>query len=409
MTTTEGVAPPRESAAERFFRISELDTRMLAMAAALIVIWVAFDLLTGGIFLTARNLFNLAVQSSVVGIMATGMVLVIVARHIDLSVGSVLGFTGMTIAFLQVEIFPIGSAWGWPLAIVAGIAVGAVVGAWQGAWVAYGGVPAFVVTLGGLLMFRGATWLVTQGRTVAPLDPTFQLLGGGIDGSIGATWSWILGLAAIAAMVWWSLSARRKRARYGFTVKPIWIEVAILLVLAAIIVGFVSVMNSYNKPRTEIPRGIPVPVLILIATVLLMTFVARATKFGRYVFAMGGNPEAAELSGVNVKRTTIMIFVVMGILCAVAATVQTARLNAGTNSLGNLSELSVIAAAVIGGTSLAGGIGTVAGAILGAVIMQSLDNGMVLMSVSSALRQVIIGLVLIAAVGLDVFYNRRRR
>ncbi len=409
MTTTEGVAPPRESAAERFFRVAELDTRMLAMAAALIVIWVAFDLLTGGIFLTARNLFNLAVQSSVVGIMATGMVLVIVARHIDLSVGSVLGFTGMVIAFLQVEVFPIGSAWGWPLAIVAGLAVGAIVGAWQGVWVAYGGVPAFVVTLGGLLMFRGATWLVTQGRTVAPLDPTYQLLGGGIDGSIGATWSWILGVAAIAALVWWSLSARRKRARYGFTVKPIWIEVAILIVLAAIIVGFVSVMNSYNKPRTEIPRGIPVPVLILIATVLLMTFIARSTKFGRYVFAMGGNPEAAELSGVNVKRTTIKIFMLMGVLCAVAAVVQTARLNAGTNSLGNLAELSVIAAAVIGGTSLAGGIGTVAGAILGAVIMQSLDNGMVLMSVSSAMRQVIIGLVLIAAVGLDVFYNRRRR
>ncbi len=409
MTTTEGVAPPRESAAERFFRVAELDTRMLAMAAALIVIWVAFDLLTGGIFLTARNLFNLAVQSSVVGIMATGMVLVIVARHIDLSVGSVLGFTGMVIAFLQVEVFPIGSAWGWPLAIVAGLAVGAIVGAWQGVWVAYGGVPAFVVTLGGLLMFRGATWLVTQGRTVAPLDPTYQLLGGGIDGSIGATWSWILGVAAIAALGWWSLSARRKRARYGFTVKPIWIEVAILIVLAAIIVGFVSVMNSYNKPRTEIARGIPVPVLILIATVLLMTFIARSTKFGRYVFAMGGNPEAAELSGVNVKRTTIKIFMLMGVLCAVAAVVQTARLNAGTNSLGNLAELSVIAAAVIGGTSLAGGIGTVAGAILGAVIMQSLDNGMVLMSVSSAMRQVIIGLVLIAAVGLDVFYNRRRR
>ncbi len=409
MTTSQGVAPPRENTIERFFRTAELDTRMLAMVAALIVIWIAFDVMTGGIFLTARNLFNLAVQTSVVGIMATGMVLVIVARHIDLSVGSVLGVTGMVVAFLQVEVFPIGTAWGWPLAIIAGLAVGAVIGIWQGWWVAYGGVPAFVVTLGGLLMFRGATWLVTEGRTVAPLDPTYQLLGGGIDGSIGATWSWILGIAAIAAMVWWSLAARRKRARYGFTVKPIWIDLAILVVLAAIVVGFVSVMNAYTKPRTDIPRGIPVPVLILIATVLVMTFVAKATKFGRYVFAMGGNPEAAELSGVNVKRTTILIFMVMGMLCAVAAVVQTARLNAGTNSLGNLAELSVIAAAVIGGTSLAGGIGTIAGAILGAVIMQSLDNGMVLMSVSSAMRQVIIGLVLIAAVGLDVFYNRRRR
>ncbi|GAB4352187.1 MAG: sugar ABC transporter permease [Kiloniellaceae bacterium] len=394
---------------ETFSRLTGLDTRMLAMLAALIVIWIVLDIWTGGLFLTPRNLFNLAVQGSAVGIMATGMVLVIVARHIDLSVGSVLGFVGMSIAFLQVEVFPLGAAWNWPLTIVLGLALGAVVGLWQGLWVAYGGVPAFVVTLGGLLIFRGAAFEITDGRTVAPLDPVYQLLGGGVDGSIGATASWALGLAAVAAVVFFSLAARAKRARYGFPVKPLWAEIAMICVWSALIIGFVMVMNAYTKPRSDIPRGIPVPVLILLGVVLVMTFVSRFTTFGRYVFAMGGNPEAAALSGINVKRTTVMIFVVMGVLCAVAAVVTTARLNAGTNSMGTLAELSVIAAAVIGGTSLAGGLGTVPGAILGAIVIQSLDNGLVLLGVSSSQRSITIGLVLVAAVWFDVVYNRRRR
>ncbi|HIC80801.1 MAG TPA: sugar ABC transporter permease [Kiloniellaceae bacterium] len=400
---------PRLSAMEQFSRLTGLDTRLLAMLGALIAIWIILNLMTGGIFLTPRNLYNLAVQSSVVGVMATGMVLVIVARHIDLSVGSVLGFLGMCIAFLQVEVFPLGAAWNWPLTILLGLFLGVLVGIWQGSWVAFGGVPAFVVTLGGLLMFRGAAFMITDGRTVAPLDPTYQLLGGGIDGSIGATASWALGLIAVAAVAFFSLKARAKRARYGFPMKPLWAELAMIAVWSFLIIGFVLVMNAYTKPRSDIPRGIPVPVLIMLTVVIVMTFLSRFTKFGRYVFAMGGNPEAAALSGINVKRTTVMIFVVMGVLCAVAAVITTARLNAGTNSMGTLAELNVIAAAVIGGTSLAGGIGTIPGAILGAVIMQSLDNGMVLLGVSSAVRQIVIGLVLVAAVWFDVVYNRGRR
>ena len=399
----------RLGAVDDLARLSGLDTRLLVMLGALVVIWLVLDLLTGGLFLTPRNLFNLAVQGSAVGVMATGMVLVIVARHIDLSVGSVLGFIGMSIAFLQVEVLPLGAAWNWPLTILAGIVLGALVGLWQGLWVAYGGVPAFVVTLGGLLIFRGAAFEITDGRTVAPLDPVYQLLGGGADGSIGATASWALGIAAIAAVVFLALNARRKRLRFGFAVKPLWAEIAMICAWSALIVGFVMVMNAYTRPRSDIPRGIPVPVLILLAVVIVMTFVSRMTSFGRYVFAMGGNPEAAALSGINVKRTTVKIFVVMGVLCAIAAVITTARLNAGTNSMGTLAELNVIAAAVIGGTSLAGGIGTVPGAILGAVIMQSLDNGMVLLGVSSSLRNIIIGLVLVAAVWFDVVYNRNRR
>lgn len=400
---------PKTSLFHRLSSELEIDTRMLAMIGALIIIWVVLTVLTNGIFFTARNLYNLAVQTSVVGIMATGMVLVIVARHIDLSVGSLMGFTGMVIAYLQVHVFTLGAAWNWPLTVLCGLALGAVVGLWQGWWVAYRGVPAFVVTLGGLLIFRGGAYLVTDGRTVAPMDKTYQLLGGGINGSIGATWSWVFGLACILLMILGTFRSRARRKKYGFKPKARWAELVMLLIGIGLISGFVMVMNSYYKPRTEIPRGIPIPVLILIGVVVIMTLLTKVTKFGRYVFAIGGNPEAAELSGINVPRVTMFIFMVMGILCGVAAVITTARLNAGANSMGTMAELNVIAAAVIGGTSLAGGVGTITGAILGAVIMQSLESGMVLMGVTSAMRQVVIGLVLVLAVWFDVMYNKNKR
>jgi D-xylose transport system permease protein len=401
-------AAENENALSHCLRQADVDQRMLAMIIALLVIWVTLNIMTDGIFFTARNMYNLAVQSSVVGIMGTGMVLVIVCRHIDLSVGSLLGFTGMVIAFLQVEVFPLGAAWNWPLTILCGLVLGAVVGLWQGWWIAYRGVPSFVTTLAGLLIFRGAAYLVTDGRTVAPMDKTYQILGGGIDGSIGAKWSWVLAGVAIAWMLANTFMTRRSCRKYGFKVKPFWIQTILLTIGIALICGFVMVMNAYYKPRTEIPRGIPVPVLILICVVVSMSLLTKITRFGRYVFAIGGSPEAAELAGIAVKKITTLVFMVMGILCAIAAVITTARLNAGANSMGMLAELNVIAAAVIGGTSLSGGQGTITGAILGAVIMQSLDSGMVLLGISSAMRQLVIGAVLILAVWFDVVYNKKR-
>jgi D-xylose transport system permease protein len=401
-------AAVNESVLSRLLRQVDIDNRMLAMIAALLVIWVTLNIMTDGIFFTARNMYNLAVQSSVVGIMATGMVLVIVSRHIDLSVGSLLGFTGMVIAYLQVHVFPLGAAWNWPLTILCGLALGGLIGLWQGWWISYRGVPSFVTTLAGLLIFRGAAYLVTDGRTVAPMDKTYQILGGGIDGSIGATWSWILGGLAITWMLINTIMVRRSCRKYGFKLKPLWAQLLILTIGTALICGFVLVMNAYYKPRTEIPRGIPVPVLIMICVVVGMSLLAKITRFGRYVFAIGGNLEAAELAGIAVKKITTLVFVVMGILCAVAAVITTARLNAGANSMGMLAELNVIAAAVIGGASLAGGQGTITGAILGAVIMQSLDNGIVLLGISSAMRQLVIGAVLIIAVWFDVVYSKSR-
>jgi D-xylose transport system permease protein len=382
----------------------ELDARTTGMFLALGGIWIALDLATDGVFLSARNLYNLAVQSSAVGVMAMGMVLVIVSRHIDLSVGSVLGFTGMVVAALQVE-----AGWAWPLGAGLGLGLGAAIGAWQGYWIAYRGVPAFVVTLAGLLVFRGAAWLVTDGRTVAPLDPAFQRLGGGLEGSIGTAWSWTLGALAVAAVGAWLWRARSGRRAYGVPMRPRWAELLSFTLWCAGIAGFVAVMNAYPQPRSEIGRGIPVPVLILIGVAIGMSLLARRTRFGRYVFALGGSPVAAALAGIEVRRVTLKVFALMGLLCGVSAILTTARLGAGANSMGTLAELNVIAAAVIGGTSLAGGAGTIVGAILGAVVMQSLENGMVLLGVSSAARQVAIGLTLIAAVWLDSVYRRSAR
>jgi D-xylose transport system permease protein len=409
MTHQALASAAKKTAFRRLLRQVDIDNRMLAMIMALLMIWVVLNFLTGGIFFTARNMYNLAVQSSVVGIMATGMVLVIVSRHIDLSVGSLLGFTGMVIAYLQVHVFPLGAPWNWPLTILCGLALGGLVGLWQGWWIAYRGIPSFVTTLAGLLMFRGAAYLVTDGRTVAPMDKTYQILGGGIHGSIGATWSWVLAGAAILWMLINTVMVRRSCRKYGFEVKPLWVQLLFLAIGAGLVCGFVLVMNSYYKPRTEIPRGIPVPVLIMIFVVVGMSLLSKITRFGRYVFAIGGNPEAAELAGIAVKKITACVFMVMGILCGIAAVITTARLNAGANSMGMLAELNVIAAAVIGGTSLAGGQGTITGAILGAVIMQSLDSGMVLLGISSAMRQLVIGAVLILAVWFDVVYNKKRR
>jgi len=398
----------RANVFQRFAAWVGLDPRLLGMVVALAIIWVGFHLLTG-IFLTARNLWNLMVQSSVVGVMVGGMVLVIVARQIDLSVGSVLGFVGMVMAFLQAQVFPLEVWWNPLVTILIGLSLGALIGAFHGYVVAYLEVPAFIVTLGSLLAFRGGAWLVTSGRTMAPLDTTYQIFGGGVNGSIGATWSWVCGLAAIVLIVWYVFSSRARRRKYAFAVRPLWGEFLVIALNVGFVAGFVQLMNSYPYPGTTEPRGLPVPVLIMLGLGVLMSTVLRSTRFWRYVFAIGGNPEAARFSGIPTRRITLTVFVIMGVLAAIAGLIATARLNAGTNSAGELAELSVIAAAVIGGTSLSGGVGSIPGAMIGAVLMESLRNGMVLMDLPSALQNVVQGAVLVLAVWLDVLYQRYRR
>jgi D-xylose transport system permease protein len=355
------------------------------------------------------------------------MVLVIVTRNIDLSVGSMLAVIGVTMALLQVRWLPdwlgLGNPWIWVISLVAGILLGAAIGGFQGVIIAYVGVPAFIVTLGGLLVWRGVAWALSKGQTIAPMDQTFKLLGGGGNATIGGTATWVLaGLASlglIAALV----LGRRRRVKYGFALRPIWADIVIGAVGTGAVLLAAWYLNQYYMPENlarrfveqsggtytgqQIPLGLANPVVIFIVVGLVMTFVATRTRFGRYVFAIGGNPEAAELGGIKTRWTIVKVFIVMGVLTAISAAVLTARLDAATSGLGTLAELYVIAAAVIGGTSLAGGIGTVPGAMLGALVAQSLQSGMVLIGVEAPIQDIVVGIVLVVAVALDSLYRRR--
>lgn len=422
---------PGGNAWQRLLAATELDVRLIGMIGALVVVWVGFHFMSGGLFLTPRNLWNLSVQSSEVAVMATGMVLVIVTRNIDLSVGSIVGFVGMVMGKLQVEILPQYLGFEhpmiWVIALVAGLLLGAAIGALQGAIIAYLEVPSFIVTLGGYLVWRGAAWWVASGRTLAPMDTAFQLMGGGALGSIGATWSWVLCAAICIGIGLAILSSRRQRRRFNFPLRPIWAEALLMGLGCAITVGAIWVANSYPWPKgvaedwakahgVTIPpeglfisTGIAIPVLIALGAGVVVTFIANRTRFGRYVYAIGGNPEAAELAGIRTRWVLVRVFMLMGALAGLSAAIGIARLNASTNALGTQEELYVIAAAVIGGTSFAGGIGTIAGAMIGAVVMQSLQSGMVLIGIQSPMQSIVVGTVLVLAVWVDTLYRRRAK
>jgi D-xylose transport system permease protein len=340
--------------------------------------------------------------------MASGMILVIVARQIDLSVGSQIGVISVFGALVSTEMLPPGGV-NWWVTCVAMLAAGVLIGLLQGALVAYARIPSFVVTLGGLLFFRNAAYELNKGRTISPLDPTFQMLGGGIDGTIGALWSWIAGAAALLVVVATMVRTRRRRQRYGFPVRHPAMEAGLMLFWAAAIFVFVATMNGYRRPGTGEAMGIAIPVLILIGVTVVMTVLARKHKFGRHIYAVGGDPESAQLAGIASRRVLVGVFAMMGLLCGVASIVVTARLNAGASATGTMTELNVIAAAVVGGTSLAGGIGTISGGVLGALVMQSLESGMILLGVSSPLQKMVLAAVLIVAVWFDMAWRRRVR
>ena len=459
--SSQNPAASDDGAVTRFLRATEIDTRMLGMIGALIIIWAGFDIysgilrpgdgLFGGSFLTPRNIWILLVQTSSIAVMTTGMVLIIVMRQIDLSVGSMLSFIAVTIGVLQVhELGPMlgtGHPVIWIIAVICGIGFGALIGAFNGAMIAFAGIPSFIVTLGGLIAYSGAAWWVIRGETVAPMDKTFKLIGGsGPLGSIGPMWSWILCIIVCAAIIAAILNDRRQRQRFKFVLRPVWAEYVLALLGSALVIGTTLVVNAYPwAPKViekyaldnniPIPAGVEnvdgasicmaaekvvrctqgltyqtgyaLPVLIALAVGLTMTFIASRTRFGRYIFATGGNPEAAELAGINTKRLTVLVFALMGALVGISAIISSARLDSATNSLGQFNELYVIAAAVIGGTSLAGGIGTIYGAMLGALLMQSLQSGMTLLNFESAYKDMVVGSVLVFAVYIDQVYRKR--
>ncbi len=428
-TTSTPATKARPAPRAKLTDTLELDTRLMGMIGAFILVMVVFNVLTDGRFLTPRNIFNLTIQTVSVAIMATGMVFVIVTRHIDLSVGALLATCSAVMAMMQTAWLPqlLGLPLGHPLipwlAIGAGILTGGLIGAFQGYLSGYLMIPAFIVTLGGLLVWRNTAWYLTNGQTIGPLDSTFQMFGG-INGTLGEFWSWVIGIVATLAALVGLWAKRRDKTRHDFPVKPMWAEITLGAIIAGVILGFIAVLNSYQIPVARLNRqfeargevmpegysaayGLPISVLLLIVVAVVMTVVARKTRLGRYIFATGGNPQAAELSGINTRLLTVKVFAIMGALCAISAVVASARLTNHSNDIGTLDELRVIAAAVIGGTALAGGIGTIYGAILGALIMQSLQSGMAMVGVDAPLQNIVVGSVLVLAVLIDIIYRRR--
>ncbi|WP_306120427.1 MULTISPECIES: sugar ABC transporter permease [unclassified Roseitalea] len=410
-------------------RTLEIDTRLVGMIGAFIALCLVFHFLTDGRFLTPRNIFNLTIQTVSVAIMATGMVFVIVTRHIDLSVGSLLATCSAMMAMTQTVVTPDWLGLGLnhpataPIAIGVGVLTGLVIGAFHGWLIGYLTIPAFIVTLGGLLVWRNVAWYLTNGQTIGPLDENF-LLFGGIGGTLGEAASWVFGALAVAAALAALWQSRRNKIAHDFPVKPLWAEGVMGAIIAASILGFIAILNAYDIPERRLAQmfeargevmpegfsagyGLPISVLVLIAVAVVMTVVANRTRLGRYIFAAGGNPDAAELSGINTRMLTVKVFAIMGVLCAVSAVVASARLSFHSNDIGTLDELRVIAAAVIGGTALSGGVGTVYGAILGALIMQSLQSGMAMVGVDAPFQNIVVGSVLVAAVLIDIIYRQR--
>ncbi len=376
------------------WRISTEALRAYTMVFALIAIWIFFQLRTRsdlypyGLFLHPVNFANLLKQMSVTGVLAVGMLFVIVARQIDLSVGSLVGLAGGIAAMTQ--------GWGLLPSLVSAIVIGTVIGALQGSLVAYANIPSFIVTLGGLLTWRGVILYLSKGETIPVRLPVFRLLGVAL---LTPASGMALATVAIVAVIWLTIRRERARRRHGLPVSSTVVIVARIVVPAVLIVIFISMMNKQG--------GVPLPVIILLAVAIAGHFLTQSTTFGRYLYAIGSNPDAARLSGINSCRHILAAFGFLGALVGIASLLHTGRVGSASPDAGTLMELDAIAACVIGGTSLMGGRGKVSGALLGALVMASLDNGMSLLSVENATQYIIKGAVLVAAVGFDMAGRRK--
>lgn len=376
--------------------VSTSALRSYTLLFALLAVWLFFQWATAdannpyGTFLTARNFSNLMRQTSVTGTLAVGMLMLIVAGQIDLSVGSVVGFAGGAAAIAQ------ASGYGFPVVLAVAIAVGLAIGLLQGSLVAYANIPAFIVTLGGLLAWRGAIKGVSQGSTIPITDAQFRAVG---QDYLAPQAGYALLVLALAAIIYTTLRQARSSAKYDSTAANPLALIAGAIVPLVFVAGFIFHLNSY--------AGIPIPVLIFIVVALVGAFVTQNTTFGRYLYAIGGNPDAARLSGISLRAHTLAVFCIIGALAGVASIIYTARVGAASPDAGTLLELDAIAACVIGGASLMGGRGTILGACLGALFMASLDNGMSLLSVKDFYQDIVTGVILVVAVGLDMLGRKR--
>ncbi len=366
--------------------------KILALVVAIAIIWALFTELTQGDFLTARNLSNLLRQMAINGMVASGMVFVIISGEIDLSVGSLLGLTGGLAAIFDVT-YHLPLFVNIPLVML----LGALVGAFNGYWVAFLRVPSFIVTLAGFLAFRGVVLGLTGGVTIAPVSSALIAVSQSYLPDVAG---YALGVLVFAALAVSALRSRTKRAEYGLPVPPLGVDLGKLAVAAVVIAGFFAILDAY--------RGVPLPVLIVLVLLGLFTVMARRTVFGRRIYAVGGNLEATRLSGVNVQVVKLLVFMLMGAMAALAGIATTARLAAGSPSAGTGQELDAIAACIIGGTSMRGGAGTVFGALIGALIIATLDNGMSMLGVDTFWQMIVKGLILLLAVWLDVATSTRR-
>ncbi len=396
--TTADVSPPGAAAAEEEagagqlrlggLRINASSLRAYTMLFALIAIWLFFQWATDGIFLGPRNFSNLFKQMAVTGVLAVGMLLVIVAGQIDLSVGSVVGLAGGVAAMTQ--------GWGLVPSLASAILIGVAIGAVQGGLVAYANIPAFIVTLGGMLAWRGVILRLSEGATIPVRLPFFRSLG--ID-FVAPVIGIGLAVLAVAALIWLTLRRAALRRHHGLPAQGITSSIVRVAVPALLFAAFVYMMNTQG--------GVPIPVVVLLAVALLGAFLTQNTTFGRYLYAIGGNPDAARLSGISLRRHILGSFCLLGALVGVASLLHTARVGSASPDAGTLMELDAIAACVIGGTSLMGGRGTVSGAVVGALIMASLDNGMSLLNVENYTQYIVKGAVLVAAVGFDMLGRRK--
>jgi len=393
-TVTEPTPAVTEEAQKKGFGSLKIPTsalRAYTMLLALIVVWLLFTWATGGVFLEARNFSNLMRQTAVTGVLAVGMLMVIVTGQIDLSVGSVAGLTGGIAAMLLTWL-----GWGIVPALAAAVLVGAVIGMLQGALAAYANVPAFIATLGGLLIWRGVIKGLTRGNTIPVELRPFKFIGQGYVAPIAGI---AIAVVAVAAIIWINVRRIRARSRHGLSAQGVANTVFRIVIPSAVVVAFILALNSY--------AGVPVPVIILLAVALTGAFLTQNTTFGRYLYAIGSNRDAARLSGIRVRRHILAVFCLMGALSAVSGIIYTARVGSGSPDAGVLLELDAIAACVIGGASLMGGRGTVFGACLGALFMASLDNGMSLKNIPDFTQDIVKGAILVAAVGLDMFWRRK--
>ncbi|MBK8797403.1 MAG: sugar ABC transporter permease [Anaerolineales bacterium] len=384
---------------ENLKRIFSDNIRQYSMLIALVVIMVFFQIVTDGALMKPLNLTNLVLQNSYVVILALGMLLVIVAGNIDLSVGSVAAFSGAIAAVLIVN-YKLNSA----VAVLVCLAVGALIGSLQGYFIAYIKIPSFIATLAGMLIFRGLTLVLLRGQSIGPFPGEFQALSSGFipdifgSGGLRIT-TLVIGAIISIILIYLDVRSRQNQRKYGFEVTPLYFFLIKNLVIAGAIMGLSYLLASYN--------GLPNVLIVLGVLIALYGFVTTRTVIGRRVYALGGNQKAAKLSGVNTERLTLYTFINMGILAAMAGLIITARLNSATAKAGTGFELDAIAATFIGGASATGGIGTVFGAVIGAFIMGTMNNGMSILGVGIDWQQAIKGSVLLIAVFFDV-YNKNK-